>query len=105
MGQLHKSPTQATAIPLTVKCVAAQLSTLPPCDVASPKRMTLRMLPPELLSRRAFQDGFHRWRRVVGRVDGRRDTAAEDIAAGILLLAFRIRWRCDEDNAGLIAVA
>jgi hypothetical protein len=63
------------------------------------------MLPPELLSRRAFQDGFHRWRRIVGRIDRRRDAAAEDIATGILLLAFRIRWRRDEDDAGLIAVA
>jgi hypothetical protein len=39
-GQLHVSPTQATGIPPILKCGALALITLPPCEVASPSRMT-----------------------------------------------------------------
>lgn len=49
MGQLHVSPTQATGIPCTVKWVALALITLPPCDVASPSRMTFFMEEPWLV--------------------------------------------------------
>jgi hypothetical protein len=44
IGQLHGSPTHATAMPATLKFVARTLTTLPPWDVVSPKRITLRIL-------------------------------------------------------------
>gem|GEM_PF-4798202 len=44
MGQLQASPTQATGIPPTLKFVARVLITLPPWEVASPSRITLRMV-------------------------------------------------------------
>ena len=42
-GQLQESPTQATGIPPTLKLVARVLITLPPWEVGSPSRITLRM--------------------------------------------------------------
>jgi hypothetical protein len=45
-GQVQESPTQATGMPPTLKLVARVLTTLPPWDVVSPNRMTLRIFVP-----------------------------------------------------------
>jgi hypothetical protein len=44
IGQMHWSPTRATGMPSTVNHVALTLTTFPPCEVGSLRRMTFGML-------------------------------------------------------------
>jgi len=48
-GQMHWSPTRATGIPSTVNQVALTLTTFPPCEVGSLRRMTLGIFKHRLM--------------------------------------------------------